>query len=86
MRRLHHPYYLTDNKGRLRFTKQGHETLRPYFSLAGIDIGRITTEAEYFQARQTASPYFMNWLGQRATNWPDSDQFELLKEVLFGRS
>ena len=83
MPRSHHPYYLADSRGRLRFTKSGKETLRPYFSLAGIDIERITTEAEYFQARQAASPYFMDWLKQRANNWPDSDQFELLKETLF---
>ncbi len=83
MPRSHHPYYLTASKGRLRFTQQGQETLRPYFALAGIDIRNIKTEAEYFQARQQASPYFMDWLMQRSENWPDTDQFKLLKSAMF---
>ncbi|MBA55352.1 MAG: hypothetical protein CMK89_12930 [Pseudomonadales bacterium] len=83
MPRPHHPYYLTDSNGRLCFTQQGLETLRPYFALAGIDIRKIKTEVDYFQARQQSSPYFTDWLKQRAANWPDTDQFNLLRNALF---
>ncbi|TNC86303.1 MAG: hypothetical protein CSH49_16655 [Alcanivorax sp.] len=79
-----HTYYLADMNGKLRFTDEGLRELRPYFAMAGIDIHTITTETEYLKARHRASPYFLEWLKRRSENWPENDQFELLKSTLFG--
>lgn len=79
---MNHPYYLCDTKGNLRFTSQGLSELGPYLAMAGIDIRTITTKDGYIKARQLASPYFMDWLKRRAENWPDTDQFNLLRQAL----
>lgn len=80
---MHHPYYLCDSKGNLRFTPQGLSELGPYLAMAGIDIRSIATKDQYIKARQVASPYFLSWLEQRAQGWPDTDQFNLLRHALF---
>jgi hypothetical protein len=81
---MYHPYYLADTTGKLRFTKQGVSELRPYFAMAGIDIHKIDTVEGYYVARQQASPYFMEWLADRSASWPDNEEFDLLREALFG--
>ena len=79
------PYFLSDHTGNLRFTSKGASELRPYFAMAGIDINNINTMDDYYQARKAASPYFMEWMNLRAKNWPDNDQFQLLKNALTGQ-
>jgi len=81
---MHHPYYLADTTGKLRFTEQGLAELRRYFSKAGIDINKIESVEEYYRARQQASPYFMEWMAERAKQWPDTEQFQLLRGVILG--
>ncbi|RLT87711.1 MULTISPECIES: hypothetical protein [unclassified Ketobacter] len=80
---MHHPYYLTDTTGKLRFTKRGLAELQAYFAKAGIDIHKIDTVEEYYRARQQSSPYFMEWMAERAATWPDSEEFDLLRKALF---
>ena len=80
-----HPYFLSDNAGNLRFTDKGLSELRPYFAMAGVDINKISTVDAYYQARRAASPYFLEWMNLRAKNWPDSEQFQLLKNALTGQ-
>ena len=77
-------YYLMDDFGKLRFTKPGIQSLKPYFDLAGIDINTIRTIESYQQAREQASPFFMEHLAKRASSWQDTDQFQLLKTAVFG--
>lgn len=76
--------FLTDEAGNLRFTREGLRELTPYFAKAGIDIQNINTLEAYYQARKQASPFFMEWLAERASGWPDSDQFDLLRTATFG--
>jgi len=80
-----HPYFLSDHTGKLRFTSKGLSELRQYFAMARIDINSINTVNDYYHARRTASPYFMEWMNLRAKNWPDSEQFQLLKNALTGQ-
>ncbi len=77
-------YYLIDESGNLRFTQDGLAELTPYFAKAGIDIHTVKTLAAYQQARVQASPYFFDWLADNAREWPDTDQYQLLKTALFG--
>ena len=77
-------YYLVDNSGKLRFTQEGLQKLGSYFALAGIDIKNIKTLKAYKQAREQASPYFLEHLSERASHWPRTDQFDLLKTAVFG--
>ncbi len=79
------PDYLADTEGRLRFTKAGRKMLAPYFAMAGIDIRQIKTVDDYRRARAAASPYFTAWLRQRAMQWPDRPQFNLLKAAMLGK-
>ena len=83
---MHHPYYLTDTTGKLRFTKRGITDLQAYFAKAGIDIHTIDTVEKYYWARQQASPYFMEWMAERAEQWTDTEQFRLLRRVIFGET
>lgn len=77
-------YYLVDDSGKLRFTREGLQELGSYFALAGIDIKYIKTLEAYKQAREQASPYFLEHLSERASHWPSTDQFDLLKIAVFG--
>ena len=75
--------FISDEKGNIRFTKEGRGYIKPIFELAGININEIHTIREYKQARKQVSPYFMQHLANRACSWPDTDQFKLLKEAIF---
>ena len=77
-------YYLIDEAGRLCFTQEGVRNLRPYFAKAGIDIRNINTLNAYNNAREQASPFFTEWLAERSSKWPDTDQFNLLRTAAFG--
>ncbi len=77
-------YYLTDDVGNLRFTGEGLAEFTAYFAKAGIDIHTIKTLDAYRRARVQASPYFFDWLADKAREWPNTDQYQLLKTVLFG--
>lgn len=83
---MYHPYYLADTTGKLRFTKQGLSELRSYFAMAGIDIHKIDTVEGYYAARQQASPYFMEWMAERAEQWPNTEQFHLLRSAILGEA
>jgi len=76
-------YYLIDETGRLRFTQTGLHELAPYFAKAGIDIRDIDTLDAYNKAREHASPFFTEWLAERASEWGDTDQFYLLRTATF---
>lgn len=78
--------YLRDAEGNIRFTKQGIQELSPYFRKAGIDILTIKTEKDYFLARDKASPYFMDWMDEIASEWPDTSEYNLLRTCIFGNS
>ncbi len=77
-------YYLIDELGNLRFTGEGLDELTAYFAKAGINIHTIKTLDAYHQARVQASPYFFDWLADQTREWPDTDQYHLLKTALFG--
>lgn len=79
-------YYLIDEAGKLRFTQEGLRELTPYFAKAGIDIHDINTLNAYYQAREQASPFFTERVAERASGWPDTDQFDLLRTAIFGTS
>lgn len=76
--------YLISNDGQLRFTKQGLKNLTPYFEKAGIDIRSIRTEAEYAQAKEAAAPYHVDWEAQITKSWPNTEEYQLLRDALFG--
>ena len=76
-------YYLIDDAGRLRFTQTGLRELAPYFAKAGIDIQDIDTLDAYNKAREHASPFFREWLAEKASKWGDTDQFDLLRTAVF---
>lgn len=77
-------YYLVDNAGVLRFTQEGLLEFAPYFAKAGIDIRDIKTESAYREARIAASPYFAERLAERASAWPETAEFDLLRTATFG--
>lgn len=77
-------FYLSDDCGNIRFTKEGLDHLAPLFELAGIDIKNVHTVQDYRLARKQASPYFMQHLADRASVWPDTDQYRLLKTAILG--
>lgn len=83
---MDHPYYLADTTEKLRFTKRGLAELQAYFAKAGIDIHKIDTVEKYYGARQHAAPYFMEWMAERAEQWPDTEQFRLLRGAIFGET
>jgi len=77
-------FYLLDDCGNIRFTREGLDHLSPLFELAGIDIKNVRTMQDYQQARKQASPYFLQHLSDRVLTWPDTDQFRLLKTAILG--
>ena len=79
-------YYVSDEAGKLRFTREGLRELTPYLAKAGIDIQDIKTLSAYYRAREQASPFFVERLAERASGWPDTDQFDLLRTATFGTS
>lgn len=78
--------YLEDESGNIRFTHKGINELSPYFEKAGIDIQSIRTVEQYQQAREAASPYFEEWLEDRTSEWPVTDEYELLRTAVLGNS
>jgi len=77
-------FYLSDDCGNIRFTREGLDHLAPLFELAGIDIKNVHTVQDYRLARKQASPYFLQHLSDRALTWPDTDQYRLLKMAILG--
>ena len=78
------PYYLYDLHGSIRFTEKGRNELGRYFDMAGVNINEIKTVEDYLFMRKTAAPHFINWLEDRADQWPDTEQFRLLRAATFG--
>lgn len=81
-----HQLFLQDELGNIRFTSKGINELTSYFAQAGIDIRCINTVDEYYLAREAAAPYFENWLEEKASEWPDTDQYRLLRTAVFDNS
>ncbi|VAW63373.1 hypothetical protein MNBD_GAMMA09-550, partial [hydrothermal vent metagenome] len=48
-----------------------------------INLNEIRTIKAYKLARKQVSSYFMQHLANRASGWPDTDQFKLLKAAIF---
>ena len=78
------PYFIADTDGNIRFTNTGLKEFQTYFAKAGVNIQEIKTIDAYNQARLAASPGFDSRLKQRASSWPNSPQFTLLKTAVFG--
>lgn len=76
--------YLLGPHGEIRFTREGVERLQPLFNLAGINIKEIKTIGDYLRAREQASPYFIRHLEARASKWPETEQYKLLRVAIFG--
>lgn len=80
--------YIVDNQGNFRFTRVGLDNQAPLLAKAGIDAGSIKTYAEYIQARQAASPYFMEYLQEETEKrWkdkPDTLEWQAIRSIAFG--
>lgn len=80
--------YIVDEHGNFRFTRVGLESQAPLLAKAGIDARGIKTYAEYIQARQAASPYFLAYLqeetNQRLKDKPDTLEWQAIRSIAFG--
>lgn len=80
--------YIVDDQGNFRFTSVGLENQAPLLAKAGIDARAIKTYAEYIQARQAASPYFMEYLQEetekRLKGKPDTLEWQAIRSIAFG--
>ncbi len=76
------PGALTSLDGKLRFTSEEKERLRRYFCAAGIDVSQVRTVDDYRQARNAASPGFMDWLAAEIERKPMTTEREQLIEIL----
>lgn len=56
--------------------------MAPYFSKAGINIHQITTLESYLTARRQAAPYFLEWLTDKVSDLPLSDESSLLMQLI----
>ena len=77
-------FYLLDDCGNIRFTKEGLDHLAPLFELASIDIKNVRTMHDYRLSRKQTSPCFLQHFSRRTLTWPDTDQFRLLKTAILG--
>lgn len=77
-------YYIVDQDGNLRFTTPGRKELSGLFATAGMSIDSIKTERDYLLARQSAQPFFMEWLAKRAESFPKTLIHDCLKAAVFG--
>ena len=82
--------YILDDQGNFRFTKTGLENEAPLLAKAGINAQSIKTYREYLQARQAASPYFMEFLQEetdkRLIGKPDSLEWQAIQSIAYGSS
>lgn len=80
--------YIVDDQGNFRFTKVGLDNQAPLLAKAGIDARCIKTYAEYIQARQAASPYFMEYLQEETAKVlegkPDTLEWQAIRSLAFG--
>lgn len=80
--------YIVDDQGNFRFTKVGLNNQEPLLAKAGIDAKSIKTYADYIQARQAASPYFMEYLQEETEHLlngkPDTLEWQAIRSIAFG--
>ena len=80
--------YIVDGQGNFRFTKVGIESQAPLLVKAGIDATAIKTYTQYIQARQAASPYFLEYLREETdkmlTGKPDTLEWQAIRSIAFG--
>ena len=80
--------YIVDDDGNFRFTNTGLDNQAPLLAKAGIDARLIKTHREYLQARQAASPYFLEYLREemdkRLDGKPDTLEWQAIRSIVFG--
>ena len=80
--------YIVDNDGNFRFTKVGLDNQASLLAKAGIDAKSIKTYEEYLQAREAASPYFVDYLQEETEKLlkgkPDTIEWKAIRSVAFG--
>ncbi len=80
--------YIVDNDGNFRFTKVGLDNQTSLLAKAGIDAKSIKTYEEYLQARETASPYFVDYLQEETEKLlkgkPDTTEWQAIRSIAFG--
>ena len=80
--------YIVDNDGNFRFTKVGLDNQTSLLAKAGIDAKSIKTYEEYLQAREAASPYFVDYLQEETKKLlngkPDTIEWQAIRSVAFG--
>ena len=80
--------YIVDNDGNFRFTKVGLDNQASLLAKAGIDAKSIKTYEEYLQAREAASPYFVDYLQEEAEKLlkgkPNTIEWKAIRSIAFG--
>ncbi len=80
--------YVVDSNGNFRFTKTGLKSQAPLLAKAGIDAQGIKTYDHYVQARQAASPYFLEYLKEEADKMlkgkPQSTEWLAIRSIAYG--
>lgn len=80
--------YLVDNHGNFRFTRAGLANQEPLLAKVGIDTGSIKTYEEYLQARQAASPFFLEYLQEETDKQlegkPDTVEWQAVRSIAYG--
>jgi len=80
--------YIVDNDGNFRFTKVGLDNQASLLAKAGIDAKGIKTYEEYLQAREAASPYFVDHLQEETEKLlkgkPDTIEWKAIRSIAFG--
>ena len=80
--------YIVDSDGNFRFTKPGLKSQAPLLAKAGIDAASIKTYPEYIQARQAASPYFLEYFREEADlelrDKPNTVEWNAIRSIAFG--
>lgn len=80
--------YLVDDQGNFRFTRVGLDNQAPLLAMAGFDAKNIKTYADYIQARQAASPYFMEYLQEetekRLAGKPNTVEWRAIRSIVLG--
>jgi hypothetical protein len=80
--------YIVDEDGNFRFTMTGLESQAPLLAKAGIDAHKIRTYSEYIQARQAASPYFMEYFREEADDVlrdkPNTLEWNAIRSIAYG--
>lgn len=80
--------YIVDNDGNFRFTMPGLRSQAPLLAKAGINALEIKTYPEYIQARQAASPYFLEYFREEAEvelrDKPNTLEWNAIRSIAFG--